>query len=68
MRDRRGSLRRGGLSTPLAEAVKDEYHRQSSKKAHDGPHKKREKPPGSPQIRPATPAERRLAQKVCAAA
>ena len=62
---RRGRLKLGAL---LAEAVKDEYRRRSSKKAHDWPHRKNEPPPGMPKIRPATERESRLAQKVYAAA
>ncbi len=63
-----GRFNRGALSERLGRAVKDGYRRQGSKKAHQWPHKKREKPPGSPKIRPATRAEKRLAQKACAAA
>ncbi len=61
-------MNRGGLSGRLGQAIKDDYRRQGSKKAHDWPHKKREKPPGCPKIRPATQAESRLAQEICAAA
>jgi hypothetical protein len=64
-RDRWG---RAGLRARLAEAVKDDYQRRAPKKAHDWPHKKREQPPGTPKIRPATRTESRRAQKVCAAA
>jgi hypothetical protein len=59
---------RGGLRARLAEAVKDEYRRKGSKQAHDWAHKKRDRPPGSPNIRSATQAESRLAQEVYAAA
>ena len=56
------------LGVRLAEAVRDEYHRQSSKKAHDWPHKKKDPLPGTPKIRPATEKESRLAQELCDAA
>lgn len=61
-------MNRGGLSGRLGQAIKDDYRRQGSKKARDWSHKKREKPPGCPKIRPATQAESRLAQEICAAA
>jgi hypothetical protein len=63
-----GRWGRASLRARLAEAVKDKYQRRAPKKAHGWPHKKREKPPGIPKIRPATRAESRRAQKVCAAA
>lgn len=52
-----GSRRGGDLSASLASAVKDTYERKGSKKAHDWPHKKREKPPGEPKIRVAKETE-----------
>jgi hypothetical protein len=45
------------VSACLASAVRDSYKRTGSKKAHDWPHKKKEKPPGSPKIRLANAAE-----------
>ena len=60
--------RRGDLRVLLAQACKDEYVRTSSKKARDWPHKKKEGPPGIPQMRPATEHESRLAERICAAA
>ena len=60
--------RRGDLRVLLAQACKDEYVRTSSKKARDWPHKKKEGPPGLPQMRPATEHESRLAERTCAAA
>jgi hypothetical protein len=48
---------RGDLRVLLGQAVKDTYQRQSSKKARDWPHKKKESPPGAPKIRPAKPDE-----------
>jgi hypothetical protein len=46
------------LSRELAEARKDRYERRRSiKAARNYPRKKKEKPPGSPKIRPATPTE-----------
>lgn len=35
----------------LGEAVTDEYERHSSKRARDWPHKKNQRPPGSPKLR-----------------
>jgi hypothetical protein len=68
MRSPRRWRGRGNLGVRLAEALKDEYRRQSSKTAHDWPRKKREKPPGTPKVRAATEDESRCAQKICAAA
>lgn len=48
---------RGDIRVLLVNAVKDKYKRQSSKKARDWPHKKKESPPGAPKIRPANPDE-----------
>jgi hypothetical protein len=46
------------LSGELAEARKDRYERRRSiKEARNYPRKKKEKPPGPPKIRPATPTE-----------
>ena len=55
---------RVSLVAELAEAVKDGYQRQGSKKARNWPHKKREKPPGDPNIREATPQEVRRAKRL----
>jgi len=52
------------LDEQLASAVKDTYTRQRPKKARNWPHKKKERPPGPPQIRPATRAEIELAQQL----
>ena len=41
MRSPRRWRGRGGLSVRLAEALKDQYRRRSSKAAHDWPRKKR---------------------------
>lgn len=58
------------LTKTLGDAVKDGYERHGSKKAHDWPHKKKEKPPGSPKIQSATAAEikkaKRLQEKMAA--
>ena len=53
--------RGGALGCALAAAVLDRYERRGSKKARHWPHKKREKPPGEPKARMATPAEVELA-------
>jgi hypothetical protein len=64
----RAGLKRSGrtadLSTMLAYAVKDNYQRKGSKKAHDWPHKKRETPPGAPKIRLAKTQEVKCAQRL----
>ena len=56
------------LARELEGAVRDEYVRTGSKKRHDWPHKKREKPPGAPKIRPATTGEIQLAKRFAALA
>ncbi len=53
------------LSRELAEARKDRYERRRSiKQARNYPRKKKEKPPGSPKIQPATPAEVKRSAKL----
>ncbi len=65
MRDGRSrGLRRGGLLRALSLAVKDHYTRTSSKKARDWPHKKREKPPGTPKLRKANKTEVTKAKEI----
>jgi hypothetical protein len=54
LRRRAGACR---LRTLLARAVRDRYVRRKPKAARDWPHKKKEKPPGVPKIRTASPAE-----------
>jgi hypothetical protein len=56
--------RRGSLRTRLEKAVQDKYSRTGSKKARHWPHKKKEKPPGSPKARKATEAEITLAKEL----
>ncbi len=68
MRSPRRWRSQGDLSVRLAEALKDGYRRRGSKEAHDWPHKKNDKPPGTPKIRPATEDESRRAQRVYMAA
>lgn len=65
MRDRRprGSCR-GGLAGCLRRAVKDPYVRRSEKQARNWPHKKREKPPGTPRLRKANETEVRKAKEI----
>jgi len=60
---RRGRPRRGAvrLDRELAAAQGDRCRRLSYKGSRDYPRKKKEKPPGSPKIRAATPAEVRRA-------
>jgi hypothetical protein len=64
--------RRGSPTEDWAGAVHDGYQRRSAKKARDWPHKKREPPPGDPDIREASRREirraKRLRQKKGAAA
>ena len=50
------------LPTQLAEAAKDGYQRTGPKTSRQWPRKKTSKPPGRPDIRPATKAEVQLAQ------
>lgn len=64
MRPQRGRGRRADLLVQLSGAVKDSYQRTGSKQAHDWPHKKREKPPGEPNIRLAQAAEVRKAERL----
>jgi hypothetical protein len=53
------------LSRELAEARKDRYERRRSiKQARNYPRKKKEKPPGPPKIRPATPTEVKRSAKL----
>jgi hypothetical protein len=53
------------LSRELTEARKDRYERRRSiKEARNYPRKKKEKPPGSPKIRPATPTEVKRSAKL----
>ena len=66
----RGAARRGrgraarALRAELADAVRDTYTRRRSKRARRWPHKKRDKPPGDPRLRAATPREVLLAQEL----
>jgi Transposase DDE domain len=65
MRDAlRGGKQRIDVSACLAGAVKDSYERTGSKKAHDWPHKKKEKPPGAPKIRLANSQEIKSAKRL----
>ena len=67
MRDRhpqgRRAKRRTTLKRVLAQAVIDNYVRKGSKTARNYPRKKKEKPPGAPKIKPATPLEIQRAKK-----
>lgn len=47
----------GALARALREAVRDPYRRKGRKKAWRWAHKKNPKPPGTPQIHKATPAQ-----------
>ncbi len=58
-----GRCGRAPLARELAGAVRDGYARKGSKKARNWPHKKRERPPGAPDIRQATRQEVRSAQR-----
>jgi hypothetical protein len=65
MRQAAGGRRdRAPLARELAGAVRDGYARKGSKKARNWPHKKRERPPGAPEIRQATRQEVRSAQRL----
>ena len=48
----------------LCRAVKDAYARCGRKRARNWPHKKREKPPGAPQLRKADETEVRKAKEI----
>lgn len=52
------------LSTALANAVLDGYHRSRGKTARNYPRKKKEKPPGPPRIESAEPEEIRRAKQL----
>jgi hypothetical protein len=52
------------LEEQLATATQDGYERHGSKQARDWPHKKRQKPPGEPQVAQATAEQRERAQEV----
>ena len=54
----------GGLRGQLRKAVIDRYARKRSKSARNWPHKKRERPPGTPRVRTANRSEALLAQKL----
>ncbi len=64
LRDRRPRRGARSLDAALRAAVKDGYVRHGSKAAHDYPRKKREKPPGPPEIKSATEAEVKRARKL----
>lgn len=53
-----------GLAHDLARTTKDTYARLGSKKARDWPHKKKEKPPGNPNIQVANAEQRRAVQRL----
>lgn len=57
MRQTGRSARSPALLEQLGESLKDSYLRTRPKKARNWPHKKKEKPPGIPKIRPANPEE-----------
>jgi len=60
-----GTLGAGGcLREHVAGSLKDTYQRTRSKKARHWPHKKKEKPPGEPRARMATPQEVLLASMI----
>jgi hypothetical protein len=54
------------IDRALAQAVKDQYPRDRPKTSRDWPDRKHDSPPKAPKMRPATPAERQLAQRVSA--
>lgn len=62
MRRRTGRPPSKGLRGALRKAAVDRYTRRRPKEARDWPHKKRDKPPGSPKLRMATRAEVRKAK------
>ncbi len=64
MRQAAAGRRGRPLAGELAGAVQDGYARKGSKKARNWPHKKRERPPGVPDLRAATQQEVRSAQRL----
>lgn len=64
LRDRRPRRSGRSLDATLRAAVKDGYARYGSKAARNYPRKKREKPPGPPEIKSATEAEVKRARKL----
>ena len=60
-----GQLRRR-IDRALAQAVKDEYPRNQPKASRNWADKKHDSPPKAPKLRPATTAERQLAQRFSA--
>ena len=62
LRDAVAGQLRPRLDRALAQAVKDEYHRDRPKASRDWPDRKHDSPPKAPRMRLATPAERQLAQ------
>jgi hypothetical protein len=61
---RRKDRRRVSLDAALARARHDGYKRRRSKTARSYPRKKRERPPGPPKLKPATPHQVRLAARL----
>ena len=59
-----GAGRGGALLPKLAAAVQDNYVRKTAKKARHRRDKKKDRPPGKPKARKATPAEVRLAEEI----
>jgi hypothetical protein len=55
--------RRITLQQALANAIQDSYTRRGSKEARNYPRKKKEKPPGAPKIKSATPREIKIATR-----
>ena len=64
LRQDRRSATRGWLLKRLGQALKDGYRRRAAKKARHWPHKKKERPPGRPQIVIAGPQQVQLAQRL----
>jgi IS4 transposase len=64
MRQGRRCCCKGWVRRELAKAARDGYQRTRTRKARHWPHKKREKPPGQPKIKPASRAEIRLARQL----
>jgi len=60
----RGGVTGRSLASRLAACRGDAYRRTRPKAAHAWPHKKTDRPPGAPNVRPATPAEVLQAKEV----
>jgi hypothetical protein len=59
-----GTLDRRGLDRALGHALKEDRQRASEKTSRNWPHKRSQRPPGEPKLRPATPQEIEAAKQL----